>query len=91
MHLVQGNVALGPVFCHNSRCFGSQTKKSLDGQTGSAAGPEFEDLTEQDECGDHGRSLEIDGTPLKKSVAMRLWRYAVPIPIAISVNMLDCG
>ena len=61
MHLVQGNVALGPVFCHNSRCFGSQTKKSLDGQTGSAAGPEFEDLAEQDECGDHGRSLEIDG------------------------------
>ena len=49
--------ALAP---RSARRFRREIEESSDGGAGAAAGAEFQDLAEQDECGDGGRGFEVD-------------------------------
>ena len=45
---------------HDACGLGSKAKQRPDGSPGPAAGAQFEDLTQENERGDHGGCLEID-------------------------------
>ena len=59
--LFQWYILFRSVLTDDSGGLGRQTEQRLDRRSGATSRPEFEHLTEQHQCGDHCRRLEVDG------------------------------